>query len=523
MTRKIKELKIQARRLMFSVLALIVLLLLVLSYLASQARRDISEQFIDHAANRAVSEFRAIGEPMVATLKLVADWGANGLISLDDPEKTNRVLFPIFDRSSLLYGISIADIDSNSYYIRLEGDGLRTSYIENGRPERQANVHYWGPSGQLLKTETNRSDYDPRKRPWFTPALTNDDVHWTEPYQFKSSSLVGITASLSYQHKESQKPVVVAIDILLDELFARISELAPSDNSRVFIFRHDYQLYVPSGNEERPGFMAVASVDDPLIQKVFSGWAAGTPLGKDVLSVKHGGDTWWGDVRPLNSDLKSIWFGVMVPEKDIIGHAGKRQTLFWVAGLFSALVVVGGAIFAYRRSLRRLIAAREDRFDREDPVASVHRLIELGEGPTVEFKATMRMNLHTGKPGKEIELAWLKGVAAFLNTDGGTLLLGVTDDGEVTGLERDVYETEDKCRLHFKNLIAHHVGAELSSLVRFEIVPIGDKTVGVVSCERSVEPVFITVNKSEAFYIRNGPSSDELPVSKVLNYIKKRK
>ena len=36
------------------------------------------------------------------------------------------------------------------------------------------------------------------------------------------------------------------------------------------------------------------------------------------------------------------------------------------------------------------------------------------------------MNLHTKKPGKEIEIAWLKGVTAFLNTDGGTLLIGMT-------------------------------------------------------------------------------------------------
>ena len=133
------------------------------------------------------------------------------------------------------------------------------------------------------------------------------------------------------------------------------------------------------------------------------------------------------------------------------------------------------------------------------------------------------MNLHTKKPGKEIELAWAKGVAGFLNTNGGTLLFGVTDDGEITGLEQDVFENEDKCGLHFKNLIAKHIGAEFSKYIRFMILPMDGKSVGVVSCGRSSEPVFLKDVNKEHFYIRNGPSSDELPVSKALDYIKRRK
>lgn len=164
-----------------------------------------------------------------------------------------------------------------------------------------------------------------------------------------------------------------------------------------------------------------------------------------------------------------------------------------------------------------------DALDAESNEGGIRSLIAKGENRYVEFKSTMRMNLYSKKPGKEIELAWLKGVAAFLNTDGGTVLLGVTDDGEITGLERDVFENEDKCRLHFKNLVATHIGAELSKYIRFVLVPVNGKTVGIVRCARSSEPVFLKEGNKEAFYIRNGPSSDELPVSKALKYIKQRK
>jgi predicted HTH transcriptional regulator len=221
----------------------------------------------------------------------------------------------------------------------------------------------------------------------------------------------------------------------------------------------------------------------------------------------------------------------MVPESDILSRADNRRLLLLMVGLGLVLVSAGFAFWIFRRDTRALEDKMRDVFDEDNPVASIHSLISRGEGRSIEFKATMRMNLHTQKPGKEIELAWLKGVSALLNTDGGTLLLGVADDGQISGLERDVFENSDKCQLHFKNLVSRHIGAELSKYIRFIVVPMSvtvstekdQKTVGVVLCSRSSEPVFLKNNDKESFYIRNGPASDELAISKALKYIKHRK
>jgi hypothetical protein len=323
--------------------------------------------------------------------------------------------------------------------------------------------------------------------------------------------------------KKDQKPVVVAFDILLDELFAEMRNSTPSANSRIFIFRRDAKLYVPKTLETEPDFLALSLVQDPLIREIYSTWVGEESLGEKVVAVQHEGTTWWSGFLPLDNLRRTTWVCVMIPEQDIITQAGKLKMKFWFIGLGSVLLATVLAAWIYRSYVRNPEKAESNVFDFNDPEASIQQIIERGEGPAIEFKSTIRMNLHTKKPGKEIELAWLKGVAALLNTEGGILLLGVTDLGEITGLEQDVFENEDKCKLHFKNLIAQHVGAVFSRYIRFQIVPVGDKTVGVVVCDRSAEPVFLKTNKSEAFYIRNGPSSDELPVSMALDYIKKRK
>ena len=224
----------------------------------------------------------------------------------------------------------------------------------------------------------------------------------------------------------------------------------------------------------------------------------------------------------MESDNRNVWVGVMVPETDIIGGVNQRRAALWTVGGVVVLLA-GGLAFLMIRRYGQSFEQPEDRYDGKHPEKSIRRLIAKGEGRTIEFKSTMRMNLHTQKPGKEIETAWLKAVVAFMNTDGGTLLLGVADDGNPVGLKADGFASEDKCRLHFKNLINQHIGAELSRYLHFDLIRLEGQQIGVVSCSRSSEPVFLRTGKNEAFYIRSGPSSDLLPVSKVVSYIQNRK
>jgi hypothetical protein len=242
----------------------------------------------------------------------------------------------------------------------------------------------------------------------------------------------------------------------------------------------------------------------------------------EAFKVQYDQKTWWCGFRSMEDADRHVWVGVMVPESDIMGSVGRRWSGLWGLGSV-VLLLAGGVIFLMFRRYGRSVDAPGHGFDSRDPEKSIQELIAQGEGRTVEFKSTMRLNLHTQKPGKEIELAWLKALVAFLNTDGGILLLGVSDEGAVMGLDADGFASEDKCRLHFKNLVNQHIGAEFSKYLRLHIVPLDGKQVGVVACRRASEPVYLKTPKSEEFYIRSGPSSDALPVSKVVAYIRTRK
>ena len=467
----------------------------IVGYFASQVKRDVSEQYIFEAADRASREFEAVRTSVESTLGQIRDYGESGLASLSKPDELKKLLLPMFEKKGLLSGICIADEQGRSYFLQSGGSGRGVGEADG---------------------------YDARSRPWFEPAMEMPGkIYWTEQYLLDMPRQVGASAAVAFDAPQKKQKMVVAVDVPLSDLYQRIRSMMPSAHSRVFVFQNEELLLLPGQGASASGFVPVDSVTNELVSSIHSLWGRrDRGSDSDVFPLRYHGKVWWCGFRPLENVRREIWVGIMVPESDIVGIAGQRRTLLLAFGFALLLVPAAGAFWLSRRYGRMIEAQMGRGVETQEDVLG---LVADGENRRVEFKSTLRMNLHTGKPGKEIELAWLKGVAAFLNTDGGTLLLGVTDDGEITGIERDVFENEDKCRLHFKNLIATHIGAEKSKYIRFRLVPVEGKTVGVVQCARSSEPVFLKNGNKEAFYIRNGPSSDELPVSKALHYIKHRK
>ncbi|MBS3076040.1 ATP-binding protein [Candidatus Pacearchaeota archaeon] len=157
---------------------------------------------------------------------------------------------------------------------------------------------------------------------------------------------------------------------------------------------------------------------------------------------------------------------------------------------------------------------------RTDSPEEILNLIKKGEDEKLEFKSTLRMNLHTGEKDRKVENAVLKTVAAFLNSEGGNLLIGVSDNREILGIEKDEFENNDMFNRHFTNLIKERIGNEYLPFMSFELVKIEEKYVLKVECMKSNKPVFLKCDGVEEFYIRVGASTILLSGSKIIDYLK---
>lgn len=168
----------------------------------------------------------------------------------------------------------------------------------------------------------------------------------------------------------------------------------------------------------------------------------------------------------------------------------------------------------------RTLSAQITGYLRSREEISTLELIRQGESDMVEFKSSLRWNNETEKKDKRIEFASLKTIAAFLNTEGGTLLIGVSDDMHLLGLENDQFSNEDKMLLHLNELIKAKIGTIFTSFVHTDIEKIDGKWVLRVDCESSTIPAYLKESNTEYFFVRTGPSTTNLALSKIYRYIR---
>lgn len=191
-----------------------------------------------------------------------------------------------------------------------------------------------------------------------------------------------------------------------------------------------------------------------------------------------------------------------------------------ISSLFGYLYMKNYTTF-FRKLTRKFISKNKKFFIKKDD--EIKDEIKKGENETNEFKSTLRINLHTNEIDKKIEHSSLKTITAFLNSKGGNLILGVSNDGEILGIEKDNFPNIDKFTLHLTNIIKEKIGKKYIPLIEIENYKINKKEIVVVRCKKSKTPVFLKPNKDEEeFYVRVGPSTSRINGSELIDYIEKR-
>ncbi|MCY3817954.1 MAG: putative DNA binding domain-containing protein [Gammaproteobacteria bacterium] len=155
-------------------------------------------------------------------------------------------------------------------------------------------------------------------------------------------------------------------------------------------------------------------------------------------------------------------------------------------------------------------------------------LLKLQESKTLEFKSSLRWNLKEGrKDDRRVTHAALKTIAAFLNTEGGDLLIGVDDERNVLGIGHDRLESDDKFMRHLAQVVRNGLGDRAGTCIDPKTQIVDGKTVCLVSCQRSPEPVYLRwkgLDKGESgdFFVRSGPGTVSLSDEDTEEFVKTR-
>jgi hypothetical protein len=149
-----------------------------------------------------------------------------------------------------------------------------------------------------------------------------------------------------------------------------------------------------------------------------------------------------------------------------------------------------------------------------------------GEGETLEWKATLRWDVKAQHTSRVLEDVVLRTIAGFANQQGGTLLIGIADSGEVTGLTWD-YATlrrpdRDGLSQLLVGLVQRRLGGDICPLIHVHIHAAGDREYCRLVVQPSLRPVFLEEDGVAQFYVRAGNTTRALDAREVLAHAARR-
>ncbi len=159
----------------------------------------------------------------------------------------------------------------------------------------------------------------------------------------------------------------------------------------------------------------------------------------------------------------------------------------------------------------------------------IKSLLSEGESSYLEYKETMRYDGRKGEVSKDLEKVIIKTIVGFLNSNGGTLLIGVNDYGRPVGLEGDyktlIKKNRDGFENHLNMLIKTMIGLGFSKYIniKFEKVVEDNKEFDIcmVIVNEGHKPAYlINGDKKEDFYVRVGNTTQPFNMSEASDYIK---
>lgn len=500
----------------------LILLLLIASFLIIltslnlyryyKLRTSLAENLLEKLNERELQKLKSIILTVNNKLLTAKDMGENGLLDLSRPKALEKKLLPFLENQDLFTTIIVADEDGREFILRKEDDQkiiVRICRVFSSKTKCRYEI--FDQNGKVSKWQED-INYDPRQRPWFKGAKAQNGIYWSPVYNFFESKEQGITASISW---EKEQLYVVAFDIPIKRI-KDILEKSSSTSLYTFLYNPDSNLYIFKDG------VKILSQDKDCMKNIIclalKEWKSNKKH-KKVGEFKKLGHNWYYILKPLFDKNSHFLLGVIITEKALLSDFSHG---FWGLDITDILISVIGSLLILLLFWKSGLIFSEKQKN-VDPILMLHEYLNQGEGNKIEFKSTVRTNLKTGKTGKEIELAWLKTVVAFLNSEGGVLLIGVDDNGKIVGIEADNFENEDKCQLHIKNLINQHIGAEFSAFISILPINVDEKTVLMIKCQRAKEPVFLKIGKNEEFYIRSGPSSIKLSPSQIVSYVMQNK
>jgi len=358
-------------------------------------------------------------------------------------------------------------------------------------------------------------------------------IRISSPYLLPYLDLPGISLHLDSTKDNNRNGLNLTFDLPLKQMALRLKHEGALKDAVIFLLMPSQKdfIFLPVGDILALNVKALEGSVPEEINELNDGAGLLTDSllsagespddGEIHFRFTYKGKTWFTEFRHLNMGSETISLGTLIPETSLwTVQASFPLQIFLIILLFSTSFLIFRLVQDYKHVYRTAIKPEE----------IIREIINRGETHKMEFKSSLRWDYRDGKLNKTLEEVIIKSVAAFNNSDGGTILIGVSDDGEILGLNMDYSVLRDSGKdfyeLHIRNLLASRYGLGYTTKnLKIDFPVIEGLEICQILIRRGKEPLYTKISRKgggpvEKFYIRSGNASCVLEnISEVSEYI----
>ncbi len=246
---------------------------------------------------------------------------------------------------------------------------------------------------------------------------------------------------------------------------------------------------------------------------------------KGIFNFTYDDKVYWNSFKRFTENYGIKYFLLTIPNSEIINNTKSVQFMNTNFPSGVGLLLIGIILlFVNKQRFYTLLQKK---------LPPINLLLEDDENRYLEFKSSLRWDYRQEKVNPALEQVIFKTIAAFGNTDGGFLLIGVDDDKNILGLDKDFSTLKkndsDYFEVHLRNLLHTLMGVKyVSKYIRMNFELIEGKAVCKIKILKAGEPLFLKVKdksgkNEEKFYVRSGNSSQQIKsIADINDYINTR-
>lgn len=207
---------------------------------------------------------------------------------------------------------------------------------------------------------------------------------------------------------------------------------------------------------------------------------------------------------------------IMVPNLDL-----KQQEILYRNMSYLAEIKAKMQFMIYSNIVVGPTELKLDHIVSDIPDLEIENLLRKEESLIHEYKSSLRYNTKEKKITDWLINSSLKTIAAFLNSEGGCLIIGVSDNKKILGIDLDGFKSTDEWIRFLKDKIKSKLGINfLETFIKIEIREFSNENIGIIRCAPLPKKDHCLLE--EKLYVRKGPASHELALKDVLDWQKNR-